>query len=181
MLEASPAPVHASDTVRIDDEDDVEQGVTDTSVYASTTEAAVVFASAVLRVLVVGDDPGDALLVRELLADAGTDPATHVGEIVVEHLTSLGTAIPRRREADCVLLDMNLPHARGLDAVQDAIARNDSPAAVVLTGDTQTGGGQAAVTAGSGLLVERRIAGQLLSRAVQYVERHQAAAVTAAW
>ncbi|GEL22188.1 hypothetical protein PSU4_11420 [Pseudonocardia sulfidoxydans NBRC 16205] len=122
-----------------------------------------------IRVLLVEDDAADAVLVTELFAD--------VGEIShVVHVQSLAEAEPRLREADCVLLDMNLPDAVGLGALARLLAVEGHPAVVVLTGDVDETRGRAAVAAGAeDYLIKGRVDGQLLTRAVQYaVERRHA-------
>jgi CheY-like chemotaxis protein len=68
-----------------------------------------------LRVLLVEDDEGDAILVRELLADAAALVdlvwARSLGE--AERLWSAGM--------DCVLLDLQLPDATGLDGLRQLL------------------------------------------------------------
>src|SRR5688572_22695344 len=63
-----------------------------------------------LRVLLVEDDEGDALLVNELLAEAGS-------AIDLLVATSLTEARERIAGVDCVLLDLGLPDAQGLDGL----------------------------------------------------------------
>src|SRR4051794_6736085 len=80
-------------------------------------------------VLLVEGDRADAVLVEELIADAG-------GEIKVVWAQSMEGA--ERHLADerpgCVLLDLNLPDASGIKAV-DRIAKRDATLPiVVLTG-----------------------------------------------
>jgi len=119
-----------------------------------------------LRVLLIEDDDADALLVEELFAD--------VGEITdTVHVRSLGEALPLVVDADCVLLDMNLPDAAGLEGLARLRAVDGHPAVVVLTGDVDETRGRAAVAAGAeDYLIKGRVDGQLLTRAVQYaVER----------
>ncbi|GAA4552842.1 ATP-binding SpoIIE family protein phosphatase [Pseudonocardia xishanensis] len=119
-----------------------------------------------LRVLLIEDDDADALLVEELFAD--------VGEITdTVHVRSLGEALPLVADADCVLLDMNLPDAAGLEGLARLLAVEGHPAVVVLTGDVDETRGRAAVAAGAeDYLIKGRVDGQLLTRAVQYaVER----------
>ena len=67
-----------------------------------------------LRVLLVEDDDADAFLVRELLdeVDAAVD---------VTVATSLAEAMARVGEVDCVLLDLGLPDAQGLDGLRRLI------------------------------------------------------------
>jgi len=64
-----------------------------------------------LRVLLIEDDDGDAFLVRELLAEADAD-------VVMERARSLADARRLIPGAACVLLDLGLPDARGLQALR---------------------------------------------------------------
>ena len=65
-----------------------------------------------MRVLLVEDDEGDAFLVRELLLDAGSD-------IDLVRVRSLAEAPARcGADVDCVLLDLGLPDATGLDGLR---------------------------------------------------------------
>ncbi len=118
-------------------------------------------------VLLVEDDPGDAFLVRELLDEAGAPV-----ELVT--VPTLGEALARHdRRFTCVLLDLNLPDADGLDSI-DAVRRHHPAAAViVLTGLADAARGDAAVAAGAqDYLVKGEVEGPLLARSIRYaVER----------
>ena len=72
------------------------------------------------RILLVEDDDGDALLVRELLAD-GLPGAR------VERVTNLADARRAVRYVDCVLLDMGLPDAEGMTGVEALVAEARTP------------------------------------------------------
>lgn len=126
-------------------------------------------AQAPVRVLLVEDDDGDALLVTELFADVGEIRDVARARTLAEALTAVITA-------DCVLLDMNLPDAAGFDGLLRLLEVPDHPAVVVLTGDVDETRGRAAVAAGAeDYLVKGRVDGPLLTRAVQYaVERRRA-------
>lgn len=113
-----------------------------------------------LRILLVEDDEGDALLVQEHLADAGL--AGHIvwARSVDEALAHL--------DADCVLLDLGLPDAMGLGALERVLAAG-APPIVVLTGLTDTSAGLAALAAGAqDYLVKGDVEGDSLARAVRY-------------
>ncbi|MFS0705135.1 PP2C family protein-serine/threonine phosphatase [Cellulomonas sp. 179-A 9B4 NHS] len=114
-----------------------------------------------LRLLLVEDDEGDALLVQEHLADAGL--AEHIvwARSVDEALAHL--------DADCVLLDLGLPDAMGLGALERLLAADAPPPIVVLTGLTDTDAGLAALAAGAqDYLVKGDVDGESLARAVRY-------------
>ncbi len=124
-----------------------------------------------LRLLLVEDDEADAFLVRELLLDE--DPT-----IVVRHVRSLGEAIEAARTdaLDCVLLDLGLPDATGLRALERLREARPELAHLVLTGDRDVQRGVDAVAAGAqDYLIKGSVDGDALRRAVLYaVERRQA-------
>ena len=126
-----------------------------------------------LRVLLVEDDDGDALIVRELLAD-GLPGAR------VERVRTLAEARRAVREADCVLLDVGLPDAEGTVGVEALVADAPDTAVVVLTGAASERLGMRAVAAGAqDYLVKGRVDDQLLARSVRYsIERQRAARLT---
>jgi serine phosphatase RsbU (regulator of sigma subunit) len=123
------------------------------------------------RVLLVEDDPGDVFLVRELLADA--DPAL---QVVVVDSVAAAVASDMLRRSDCVLLDLNLPGAQGLDGLRRVLRADGGAAVCVLTGVDDEHLGVAAVAAGAqDYLVKGKVDGQVLIRAVRYaVERRRA-------
>ncbi len=127
---------------------------------------------AVLRVLLVEDDEGDAVLVQELLADAAVAVdlvwARSLGE--AERLWSVGM--------DCVLLDLQLTDASGLDGLCRLLRRGVFTV-VVLTGLDDQRQGVAAVGAGAqDYLVKGQIDGRSLERVIRYaVQRHRAEVV----
>jgi serine phosphatase RsbU (regulator of sigma subunit) len=122
-----------------------------------------------LRVLLIEDDEGDAFLVRELLAEA--DPAI---ELVVA--TSLTEARQRIAGVDCVLLDLGLPDAQGLDGLREVLDMASGCAVCVLTGRQDEHLGIGAVAEGAqDYLVKGQVDGVLLTRALRYaVERKRA-------
>lgn len=123
------------------------------------------------HVLLVEDDPGDAFLVRELLAEV--DPALRVtvAESVAEVVE--GGLLAR---CDCVLLDLNLPGTNGLDGLRGILRADGGAAVCVLTGlDDEHLGTQAVAAGAQDYLVKGKVDGQVLIRAVRYaVERRRA-------
>lgn len=78
-------------------------------------------------VLLVEDDPGDALMVREYFKDSGKNNRFHVipdGHQALQFLRRAGryTAAPR---PGLVLLDLNLPGLHGLDVLAEIKADPD--------------------------------------------------------
>lgn len=122
-----------------------------------------------LRVLLVEDDEGDAFLVRELLAEAAAPVDLTVA-------TSLADARANVAGVDCVLLDLGLPDAQGLDGLRSVLRLASRAAVCVLTGLHDEHLGVAAVGEGAqDYLVKGNVDGVLLSRALRYaVERKRA-------
>ncbi|MFF3064348.1 PP2C family protein-serine/threonine phosphatase [Oerskovia sp. NPDC057915] len=117
-----------------------------------------------LRVLLVEDDDGDAVLVEELLDDARVKVELHRARSLDVALEML-----RLHDVHCVLLDLGLPDAVGLTAVERLQSRQDPPALVVLTGHTGIDLGVQAVAAGADdYLVKGEVDGDLLGRSVRY-------------
>ncbi|MBB5999582.1 serine phosphatase RsbU (regulator of sigma subunit) [Streptomonospora salina] len=121
-------------------------------------------------VLLVEDDTQDAFLVEELLADAALDTR-------ITWVSSLAQA--REHFAGfrgCVLLDLNLPDARGMELLREVLTTASAAAVVVLTGFNDEHEGIAAVAAGAqDYLVKGQVDGSLLARSLRYsVERQRA-------
>jgi serine phosphatase RsbU (regulator of sigma subunit) len=120
-------------------------------------------------VLLVEDDPGDAFLVQELLAEAGAP-------VDLEIATDMASARPRLGSVHCVLLDLGLPDTTGLGGLRDVLRTSSGVAVCVLTGLHDEHLGVAAVGEGAqDYLVKGQVDGVLLGRALRYaVERKRA-------
>ena len=126
------------------------------------------------RVLLVEDNPGDALLLREALKDlAGAVPfeLAHVGRLE-DALRSVKVEI-----FDAVLLDLSLPDAHGVETVARMLESAPRLPIVILTGLDDDAAALEAVRAGAqDYLVKGRIDGRLLVRALSYAierKRHE--------
>ncbi|NEB04077.1 fused response regulator/phosphatase [Streptomyces sp. SID13726] len=121
-------------------------------------------------VLLVEDDPGDAVLVEELVADGTLKMRLRWARSMTEAAEVLADEVP-----DCVLLDLHLPDAHGLEAVSLVQGLADQVAVVVLTGLAEEQTGLAAVAAGAqDYLVKGRVEPELFGRAVRYaIQRKQ--------
>jgi diguanylate cyclase (GGDEF)-like protein len=124
-----------------------------------------------LRLLVVEDSPGDALLLTEQLADSS------LAAFEVAHVESLNEATEHleSRVADCVLLDLSLPDVRGLDALVEV--RRTAPEAPVIVlvsaGDEDTGS-MVVKHGAQDFVVTGRTSSAALARAVRdAIERKQ--------
>ena len=123
-----------------------------------------------IQLLLVEDDPGDALLVESLLGGV----APNVDVLRVERLQEAEEMLPGG--IDCVLLDLGLPDAMGLEAVERLRAAAPDAAIVVLTGHDDEQRGVDALSRGAeDYLVKGGVDGPLLARAIRYaIERCRA-------
>ena len=131
-----------------------------------------------LTLLLVEDDAADAVLVEELLADSGLHTS-------LSWARSLAEAKERLRSdgvPGCILLDLNLSDAQGLEAVTQVRAVAPAVPIVVLTGLAEERAGLAAVAAGAqDYLIKGQAAPDVFSRAIRYAaQRKQAEQVSAA-
>ena len=128
-----------------------------------------------ISLLLVEDDRADALLVEELIADANADIEMMVAGTMAEAEELLSLSRP-----DCVLLDLNLPDANGIYAVDRISKKNDRLPIVVLTGLSDEHFGVGAVAAGAqDYLVKGRVEPEMLRRAVLYAIERKRGELTA--
>jgi serine phosphatase RsbU (regulator of sigma subunit) len=123
-----------------------------------------------MRVLLVEDDDGDALIVEEELELSGA-------RVDLERCRTLGEATASGLPSfDCVLLDLNLPDAQGLEGLLELRGLAPDLAVLVLTGLDDERRGIEAVGAGAqDYLIKGSTSGVLLARALRYaVERRRA-------
>ena len=122
-----------------------------------------------VRVLLVEDDPGDALLVKEILSETDL-------EVELERVMSVAEALPRLPDADCVLLDLALPDSFGLEGLRAVLATTPHVAVIVLTGLADRDLGALAVATGAqDYLIKAEVDPSLLGRSVRYaIERRRA-------
>ncbi len=129
-----------------------------------------------LSLLLVEDDRADAVLVEDLIADSLTDIRVVWAQSMAHAERELASARP-----DCVLLDLHLPDANGMDAL-DRIAKRDATVPiVVLTGLNDEYFGASAVAAGAqDYLVKGRVEPEMLRRALLYaIERKRVELIAA--
>ncbi|WP_018654513.1 PP2C family protein-serine/threonine phosphatase [Actinomadura flavalba] len=127
-------------------------------------------ATARLRLLLIEDDPGDAFLFEDLLTETEPDVEIIVAGTLKEALAAL------TRDIQCVIVDLSLPDATGLDVLRQVLKAAPDTAVLVLTGLADAHVGVAAVGAGAqDYLVKQDVDGPLLSRAIRYaIERRRA-------
>src|SRR3984957_4095978 len=129
-----------------------------------------------LSVLLVEDDRADAVLVEELIAEAVDDIRVVWAQSIAHAERELSVARP-----DCVLLDLNLPDASGMDALERISQHDVTVPIVVLTGLNDEYFGASAVAAGAqDYLVKGRVEPEMLRRALLYaIERKRAELISA--
>jgi serine phosphatase RsbU (regulator of sigma subunit) len=121
-------------------------------------------------ILLVEDDAADVMLVEELLADSGMDASLTAVRSLAEaaSLFSQGTA------PGCVLLDLHLPDAQGLEAVTQMLAAAPGAPVVVLTGLAEESAGLAAVAAGAqDYLIKGQAPPDVFGRAIRYATQRK--------
>ena len=124
-----------------------------------------------IRLLLIEDNPGDARLVREHLADASGAQSFEIqnAPTLAEGVSAAkGQAAP-----DIVLLDLSLPDSHGLETLGRWQAVAPTLPVIVLTGSDDEALAVAAVREGAqDYLVKGRIDGGLLIQAIRYaIER----------
>ena len=120
-------------------------------------------------VLLVEDDEGDAILVRECLRDAGlADDDVIWCRTVAEGVDALA------EKPSCVLLDLGLPDAEGLSALHAVVAAVTSTPVIVLTGRHDRAGVDAVAAGAQDYLIKDDLTPELLDRTIRYaVQRRQ--------
>lgn len=124
----------------------------------------------VRSVLLVEDNPGDARLISEMLAESSPS-------IVLENVTTLELASLRMQEGgvDVVLLDLTLPDSTGTSTFWRLQVVAPEVAVIVLTGNTDSK--EAAQTVRDGaqdFLVKGHVDAELLARSIAYAFERKA-------
>jgi serine phosphatase RsbU (regulator of sigma subunit) len=128
-----------------------------------------------LSVLLVEDDRADAILVEELIADAGVD----IDVVWAESMARAEQEIAAGRP-DCILLDLHLHDTDGITGLTRIAARDASIPVVVLTGLNDEHTASVAVASGAqDYLVKGRVDPETLRRAVLYAIERKRAELTA--
>ncbi|HEY4997822.1 MAG TPA: response regulator, partial [Usitatibacter sp.] len=120
-------------------------------------------------VLLIEDNPGDARLIREMLAeeDAAAFQLVHADRL------SRGIEVLAQKATDLVLLDLSLPDSNGLDTFSKVFAHSPKVPIIVLSGNDDRQLALYAVKSGAqDYLVKGKIDRELLLKAMQYsIER----------
>jgi serine phosphatase RsbU (regulator of sigma subunit) len=131
--------------------------------------SAPTLTATLLRLLLVEDDDGDALLVSEYLADA----SSVIGPVELIRARTLAAAVELLTSGsdvyDCVLVDLGLPDTQGLAGLRSLRRAAPDVAHVVLTGLDDVRQGVAALAVGAqDYLVKGQVDGDLLARSLRY-------------
>ncbi len=128
-----------------------------------------------LSLLLVEDDRADAILVEEMIADAGLEIDVVWAESMARAEQELAIARP-----DCILLDLHLHDTDGIDGLNRIAKQDTTIPVVVLTGLNDEHFGVSAVSAGAqDYLVKDRVDPEMLRRAVLYAIERKRAELTA--
>jgi diguanylate cyclase (GGDEF)-like protein len=121
------------------------------------------------NVLLIEDNPGDARLIREMIAEDPDAPfELHCAERLAHGLEFLSS-----RPAGLVLLDLSLPDSLGLETFAKVFAHSPAVPIIVLTGNDDSTVALKAVQGGAqDFLVKGKLDRELLVRSMQYsIER----------
>lgn len=119
-------------------------------------------------ILLIEDDPGDTLLIEEMLQQQGC-----MARLVTFERLSQGISYLQQNQSDVVLLDMNLPDSSGLSTMTRLLEAAPDTPVIALTGLCDELYGIEAVKSGAqDYLVKGAIDGRLLKRAMSHaIER----------
>lgn len=124
-----------------------------------------------ITVLLIEDNPGDARLIQEMLADV------RGAQFELECANRLAAGLERLAKGgiDLVLLDLSLPEGGGLDTLLKVHTQAPRVPIVVLTGlDDEALAVQAVQEGAQDYLVKGQVDSNVLTRAVRYaIERHR--------
>ena len=127
-----------------------------------------------LAIVLIEDDAGDALLVREYLAEAEADVDLVWTRSIAEARTVLSPS------TGCVLLDLALPDAVGFSGLDAVLEAAPQAAVIVLTGlADEKRGLEAAARGAQDYLNKSQVEPRLLARAIRYALERKRAEETA--
>jgi diguanylate cyclase (GGDEF)-like protein len=125
----------------------------------------------IVHVLLIEDNPGDARLIKEALAESTrTRFQVEVAQTLSDGLVQLAA-----QDYDAALIDLSLPDSMGLDTVLRARAGAEAVPIIVLTGLDDDTVASAAVNAGAqDFISKNRLEPDGLARAIRYaIDRHR--------
>ena len=123
------------------------------------------------KILLIEDDPGDVLLMQEMLAEAKDAPFD------LEYADQLSTGLERLAAGsiDAVLLDLFLPDSQEFDTFVKVHTQAPGVPIIIMTGlDDETFGVNAVQAGAQDYLIKGQVDSNLLVRAIRYaIERKQ--------
>ena len=123
-----------------------------------------------IRLLLIEDNPGDARLVREVLAEV----RGVVYRVLHADRLAAGLQILAEQPVDVLLLDLGLPDSQGLDTVVTAHARHPDLPIVVLSGlNDETSALESLKCGAQDYLLKGTIHSDMLSRVLRYAIERQ--------
>jgi DNA-binding response OmpR family regulator len=129
-----------------------------------------------IEILLIEDNPGDARLIQEMLADASA-ARTAAPQITLEHANQLsaGLACLSKTMFDIILLDLGLPDSVGIDTLLSTLKHAPDVPVIILTGTADEElAVKAAQSGAQDYLVKGQFYGDLLLRSIRYtLERHR--------
>jgi PAS domain S-box-containing protein len=117
-----------------------------------------------LHILLIEDNPADACLVQEALLQANR-------RFDVTHVQTMAEAIERLQsnDFDVALVDLSLPDSRGLDALEQLVAKFPLLPIVILTGlDDEAAAAEAIRKGAQDYLVKANVSGSLIVHSIRY-------------
>lgn len=125
----------------------------------------------VVRILMIEDNPGDVLLIKELLTEA--DDFAH--EFSACGLLCDGISKMAESPFDVVLLDLSLPDSKGLGSLAAILEAEPGMPIIILTGNTDNVLAKEAIKSGAqDFLIKGKIDTNLLLRSITYsIERKE--------
>jgi two-component system cell cycle response regulator len=123
-----------------------------------------------IKILLIEDNPGDARLLREALAEIATSRV----ELTHHKTLAQGLNFLAKNKPDVILSDLGLPDSKGLDTVRQLHDAAPEAPLVVLTALSDESFGSRALEAGAqDYLVKGQIEGALLWHALRYAMERQ--------
>ena len=122
-----------------------------------------------IKILLVEDNPGDSLIIREMLKE------TEYTQFKLTHSPKLIDGLKNLEENkfDIVIVDLNLPDSEGLETFLKILSKHPELPIIILTGLSDEETGIDAVKQGAqDYLVKGEFNGKLLVRSINYaIER----------
>lgn len=147
------------------DEDDLLSAIDHArAVYDERSGRSAQTSNDELTILLIEDNPGDAMLVKRYLKTGSAAPHVVVAERLSDALDRL-----QNESYDVVLADLSLPDARGLDCIRRLSPEAKDAALIVLTGlEDETIPVRALNLGAQDYLPKGDLTGPLLTRAIRY-------------